>query len=331
MSRTTDLRLPLAKVPSLLGLEVTIDSPAPPTADDLIERLYDRLRSAAPRRERADDESVEMGDDVICDLVVRVDGNLVPGGIKGRASLEMLEYPLLPGLVEAIVGSSKGSELKVVITLPDAYPARDYAGREAEVVVNIHHVYQVDQPAMEDPNALRAAGLGESLGQAMGVLASEIDEEQGEELLLRATQEVLAEFGRRVKVEISDELIDTELLRVWEEHYEDVLVRCGFDDQEIDDAWLDYVEDSSLREETEIRLKTDAGLRAVVEQEQFAPDLQDAKVLLESAAHTLGLSREKASRVLQDRSELSGELVKSALHLRAVEYVMARAQTRIID
>ena len=308
-----------------------MESPPLPSPEELIERLYERLRASAPRREKGEGERIELGDDVLCDLVVTVNGNLMPGGIRAKTTLEMREYPLFPGLVEALVGKPTVSTQRVKLSLPDNYPAPAYAGREAELLLTIHQVFQVDQPEMDDPSALKAAGLGESVGQAMQILADEIDEEQGEELLLRATQEVLSEFGRRVKTKLSEELIDSELLRVWEENYEEVLLRTGFDDEDIDEAWHDYAEDPALREETQIRLKTEAGLRAVIEREQFAPDLQDAEHLLESAAQAIGLSREAAKEVIREQSELSRNLVESALRLRAVEYVMARAQTRVID
>lgn len=329
MSQETSLTLPRVSVPSLDRLEVRVDSPVPPSADELIERLYERLRSSAVRRKRNADESVQSGDDVVCDLVVTVDGDIVAGGVKRRTTLEMRDYPMLAGLVEAVVGTSPHTQTRFKTVLPQRYPVKSLAGREAEIFVSVHEVYQVEQPAMEDSAALRAAGLGDSLAEAMRSVAEEIDQEQGEELLTRATQAVLAEFGRRVRADIDDELIDSELLRVWEENHEEVLQHAGFDDEFIEDAWLDYVNDPGLRSEAELRLKTDAGLRALVEQEELVPDPEDMENLLEGTASTLGLDIATARTKFRGEYDSTSDLVRSAAHLQAVGFLMARASVLV--
>ena len=331
MNDQQELTLPRASVPSLHDLEVTVVSPSAPTADELIEQLYERLRASAPRRERGKGEVLELGDDVICDLAVTVDGHLIPGGVRAWTNLELREYPLLPGLVEALIGSSPQTEVQTRITLPADYPAEQFAGREAELSVFVHQAFEIAQPDMEDAAALGKAGLGSGINEAMQILADELDEEKGQQLLLKATQEVLAEFGRRVRVEISEGLIDSELQRVWEESFEDALARMGFEDGQIDDAWYDYAEDPALREEVATRLKTDAGLRAVAEQEEFAPDLKDIDEFLAGTAEAVGVSRESASQWIREQEELSRTVINSSIHRQAIEYVMARAKINVLD
>lgn len=331
MSEDPVLVLPSVRVPSLAGLRVTVQGPAPPTPDELIERLYERLRESAPRRLRSDSEPAQLGDDVVCDLVVTVDGNLVPGGVRPRTTLELRDYALLPGLVDAVIGLTPSSRRNVELDLPKEYPAKEYAGRRADVFLALHEVYEVQQPEMDDPEALKRAGLGGSIQDAMRVVAQEIDEEQGEQLLITATQAVLTEFGGRVKVDLPDELIDSELLRVWEESYEETLLRSGFDDEQIDNAWFDYADDPVLRDEAILRLKTDAGLRAVAEEQQLLPDLERIERLLESTAETVGVERAVVSQVVQEREDLSKLVINSSVHLRAVEYVMAQAQVEVLD
>lgn len=327
----SSLTLPRVAVPPLHGLRVTLQSPSPPSPDDLIERLYERLRANAARRFRTEEEQVAMGDDVICDLVVTVGGKPVPGGIRARVELEMRDYPLLPGLVEAVVGMSPLTQETLSVTLPAHYPAPGCAGKVAQVYLYIHEAYQVYQPEMDDPAALAAAGLGDCLSDAMAHLAREIDEEQGEQLLIQATQAALSEFGKLVKAPISEELIDSELLRVWEDSFEEVLVQSGFEEEQIEEAWHSFVEDPKLREECLIRIKTDAGLRALIDAQQLAPDIEEIDRLLESTAAALGVTRETAGRVVRDKPKLSKKLVDSSTHLRAVEFVIAHTHFTVLD
>lgn len=331
MSQESLYTLPKVTVPSLDRLEVRVESPRPPSADELIERLYERLRSTALRRERGASEPIGLGDDVVCDLVVTVDGEVVPGGIRAQTTLEMRDYPLLPGLVEGLLGMRKGERKRLTVTLPQSYPVVLLAGREAELFVAVHRVQDVSQPSMEDPVALNASGLGGNLSEAMRLLTAEIDEEQGADLLVRATKAVLAEFGRRVRAEIEEELIDSELLRVWEEGYESALWETGFDEKAIDEAWLGYVNDPKLRDEVELRLKTDAGLKALVEREELLPNPKDMESLLEGAASALGLDVETARRTLHQEDDITTDLVRSATHLQAVEFLMARAVFHVVE
>ena len=307
---------------------MTVVSPSAPTADELIEQLYERLRASAPRRERGKGEVLELGDDVICDLAVTVDGHLIPGGVRAWTNLELREYPLLPGLVEALIGSSPQTEVQTRITLPADYPAEQFAGREAELSVFVHQAFEIAQPDMEDAAALGKAGLGSGINEAMQILADELDEEKGQQLLLKATQEVLAEFGRRVRVEISEELIDSELQRVWEESFEDALARMGFEDGQIDDAWYDYAEDPALREEVATRLKTDYDRNDELVSET---DLKDIDEFLAGTAEAVGVSRESASQWIREQEELSRTVINSSIHRQAIEYVMARAKINVLD
>lgn len=327
-----ELGLPRAAVPPLGKLEVEVVSPVPPTADDLIERLYERLRGDAPRRERGPDESIGPGDEVVCDLIITVAGQLIPGGVRPRVSLEMREYPALPGLVEALVGARPHSRKQFQLTLPTDSVVETLAGKCADLQVVIHQVYEVDQPDLEDPKALNYSGLGSTPEQAMEILAQEIDEEQGEELMLAATEAVLAELGRRVRIEISDELVDSELERVFEQSQGELLREVGFAENLIEQSKQEYLLDASLREEARLRLKTEAALRAIIEQHRFAPTPEDVDRLLEAAAATLGISRQAARKaLLEEDSELARSVIKSAIHLAAVEFVMSRASFKIIE
>lgn len=323
--------LPHVGVPSLDRLHVSVEAPNPPTADELIERLYEKLRAAGARRKRPKGESIQFGDDVVCDLVVVVDGEVVSGGVKRLTTLEMRDYPMFPGLVEAVVGSGFQTHYRLEITLPVEYPVERLAGQLSEIHLLVHEVYQVEQPEMDDPEALRAAGLGDNLSSAMAFVAEEIDQEQGEELLVRATQAVLKEFGKRVLIEVDEELIDQELLRVWQESYDEVLEQIGFDDDLIEQAWSEYVNDSNLRQDAELRIKTDAGLRALIAREELIPDPADMERLLEGAASAAGLEIEAARAKARSLTHFSSDLVRSASHLSAVRYLMSQATIEVED
>ena len=69
----------------------------------------------------------------------------------------------------------------------------------------------------------------------------------------------------------------------------------------------------------------------MAEEQQFTPDLASVERLLENSAETLGLDKSVVSQAVKNQDELSRKIIESSIHLRAVEYVMARAHFEVLD
>ena len=130
-------------------------APSPPSADELIERLHRTLRAGAPRRERKPGESIELGDEVHCDILTVVDARVVPGGVQHDARLEMREYLHLPGFVEQVLSMTCFSAKSFELPLPADYPAKELAGKQASSLESDLSSCQADKRRKEADEARR--------------------------------------------------------------------------------------------------------------------------------------------------------------------------------
>ena len=324
----TVLSLPKVQAPSLQGLTARVVAPSPPTAQELIDRLQDRLRAQAPRRERAVGEAIEAGDDVICDLIAVVNGQVVPGSVRRALRLAMLPSTELPGLAEAMLGMETFSAQTIHLQLPEDYPVAHLAGLPASFYVEARQVFAVKMPELDDIQALQEAGLGSSIEEAMQTLAQEIDVEQGEDLLVRASNAVLEQLARRVQAAIPESAVEEELRRRWESSDGAILAEKDFSSEVQERALQDFLNDSQLRADSLQRIKINLALAALVKQEGLTPSPEQMDQLLRLAAD---VEPERVKRELSRNPEEAVKVAETALHLAAVEFVMAQAKIEVVD
>lgn len=320
--------LPSVEVPSLEGLRVELPSPTPPDAEDLLHRLHQRLRESVARTERAPGDAIEVGDEVECDIVTVVNGQVLPGSVRQAASLEVREFPHLPGLSEALLSMTTFSAKTIELTLPDDYPEPSVAGQVASIYLEVRRVFALDDHSLDSPVALGAAGLGDSVEGALAVMAEEIDAEQGEQLLLEATQVVLEAFADRVEAEIPAAAINEELHQTWMRTEGALLSQKSFPPEFLTQAESDFLSHPKLRAEASHRIKLGLALGALIEQESLEPSDEVLQTLLEVAATQAGVTVEQAKKELTSNPLWLQEAGQTALRQTAVEFVMARA---IID
>lgn len=318
------------RAPDLQGLTARVSSPLPPGAEELVERLHQKLRALAPRREREAGEPVAPGDEVECDLLAVVGGQVLPGSAQRGVLLELRPFAFLPGLVEGMVGMPTFSARTLPVRLPHDYPLAEFAGVQANYYVEVRRAFAVEMPALDDPDALRASGLGADLEQAMASVAAEIDAEQGEELLAEATRAVLDQFAERVPEGDLQARVEQELNRRWQETDGDFLREKEFSPEMVERARRHFVSDPELRRQTLRQLKLALGLTALIEEQRLAPDAESVNGLLDLAAETVRASRVEIGQALRAEPDQAAEVLRNSLYLKAVEFVMARARVEVV-
>lgn len=324
-------QLPSVSAPSLDDLRVEIAAPVPPTAEELVEALHQRLRAHAPRREREAGEAIEVGDEVECDIVTVVAGEVVPGSVKQGARLEMREFLHLPGFIEQLLTMKTFTARTFELTLPDDYPLPNLAGQRATFYVEARRVFQVDTPELDDLASLEAAGLGQSIDEAMETVAAEIDAEQGDELLTDATQLVLEALAQRVEAEVPPAAIDEELRQTWQNTEGALLQQKPFSAEMLEQAQSDFLLNPELRAEAEHRIKVGLALGAIIEQEQLAPSEETMEMLVETAAEVAGTTVDEVKATLSSGPFEAQQAAHTALYHTAVEFVMERAVVEVLE
>jgi trigger factor len=318
--------LPPVKAPSLEGLEVTVPRAPDITEDALLERFHELRREHAEHRERQAGEAVALGDEVLLDILGFAHGRLIPFSVRSDFRAEVAPRPALPGLFEGLVGQKVGEYVRVPVTFPADYPAEGLRGVEGQFLVGIKAAWELKLPGEESPEFLARLGRGKTLDEVMTSIAGELEERLTDDLWIEAEQRVLDEVAERTKVDLPASLIDEEIRRLWGRTEGRILALKGVptEDQEADlQAWL---ADGAQRMEAERRLRVSLGLKALIEQEALKLEEADIHRLLERVAAELGMKRDEVVQALKEDRAAARSVAETALHLRAVEYVMDRAR-----
>lgn len=318
--------LPKVAAPSLDGLVVERPARRKLTESDLVERLRDRQRMAATRRDRARGEKLTLGDDVRISAVGFSNGHMVPFSVRHDHWMPLDTIPELPGFAEVLARGAVGDALIIDVVFPPDYPALTLRGKPGRFSVEIHAAREVTLPNVETVEGLRALGLGNTLGDVLLAIRRELEQREADRVQYEAEQRVLDELVRRSQVKVPKELVEDEIRRRWANAEGRWLVdqQLSVESQrEALDAWL---KNPATRADCERRLAVSLSLGAVVQAQHLTLTPQKVEQLLKEQVTPFGLPESSIQEAFEDSSEAEERLTQVAWHLLAVEAVMVHAK-----
>lgn len=325
-ARGQPVELPPVQAPSLEGLSVTVPEPEGFTPEDVRERFLELARPFATERARSPTEPLAWGDEVLLNLAGYSNGKLIPFSVKTNVWLPLEPEPLLPGLYEGIVGQVPSDGLVVDLTLPDDYPVEPLRGAPARFLVHIQAAREVTYPDLESPAFLQEFGRGKTIEEATQSVIEQMKEEHTQLLLLQARQQVLGEVALRTQVEIPDGLVDEEIRRRWGASEGVSVAELNFTDEEQEESLNSWLQDESLRQEVELRLRIALALGAIVKRDGLTLTPEHVEKVLRNEAASQGLEPAEVAAALKAEPEHQARIEQAAWHLLAVDYVMKKAK-----
>src|SRR3954451_3060799 len=122
--------LPEITMPDFGALQLTRLKATP--TDEAVEKalteIANRQREYEPVTE---DRGAQTGDTVTVDFVGKVDGVPFPGGTGSDMPVEIGGSGFIPGFFEGMEGMRPGDQRTVTVIFPEAYHAKELAGKEA--------------------------------------------------------------------------------------------------------------------------------------------------------------------------------------------------------
>ena len=146
---------PAFEMPEYIGIEVEKERRSVNDAD--IAKALDTLREQ--RVSYADmDRPVVEDDFIVVNFTGTIDDKPITDLIKvARGLTEQKNFwlhktqnPLIPGTVEALIGSSKGDKKTVTVTIPDDFVYEEIVGKEAKYEIEIVQVKEKSLPELDD-------------------------------------------------------------------------------------------------------------------------------------------------------------------------------------
>jgi trigger factor len=182
-------------------------------SDEAVAKALADLQQASIRYEAEEGRAAAMGDRLTVDYVGRIDGAEFDGGRADGAELVLGEGQLIPGLVEGLVGVKTGEERVVAAKFPEAYGAKDLAGKDAEFTVTVK---EVAKPVLPEADDEFAKTLGaQSLAQLRDMLRARIAAEYGGVTYAKLKRQVLDALDKAHDFALPEALVASEFDAIW--------------------------------------------------------------------------------------------------------------------
>lgn len=203
--------MPEVRLPDLKTLQV--ERPVTSVDDEMIERRVGELRERLAQVEPVDRE-VRLGDVVVADLKVLVDGEEVPSEARTASEVEVREGVVIPELLAALPGQKTGEVAVAEVTLPDDHSNPDLRGKRARIELTVQGVKEKLVPELTDEVAEQLSGgehrtaeaLREAVREDLVAQAARLDGLAFEQRALKALVDAS-------QVDIPRSLVDREVER----------------------------------------------------------------------------------------------------------------------
>jgi trigger factor len=194
---------PELTLPDVATVQVTVDEIQ--IGDEELDEQVSGLRERFATLKTVE-RSAQVGDFVQIDLTATVDGQEVPGGTATNISHEVGSKQLLPGLDDALVGMSAGESTTFITQLVGG----DFAGRDADVAVNVRTVKEKQLPELDDEFAQLASEF-DTLAELRDDLRERLTRVKRLEQLYAARDKALEELVKATDVPAPEGVVREEV------------------------------------------------------------------------------------------------------------------------
>ena len=286
--RPARLKATVSVMPEVkLGEVPVLEAPAQPieVTDEMVERRLEDLRQPLAEITPVEREP-RLGDIVVIDVEVDVDGVVVESETRKAMEAELREGVLLPELLAVIPGAKIGETRSAVVKFPDDYSEPQLAGKDATIKVTIQGVKEKVLPALDDEVAKQVSNGEHETAESFRTATRAALEESAKEMAkLDREQALVKGLVESSTVDVPVALVDRELTSQLES-MERTLNRQGLKLQRYFEYMgkniNDWVEEE--RPAAEQRLKVDLVLGEYAKQQDLEPSDEAVTKFLEEQA-----------------------------------------------
>ena len=286
--RPARLKATVSVMPEVkLGEVPKLEEPINPieVTDEMVERRLEDLRE--PQAEITPVErEVRLGDIVVIDVEVDVDGDVVESETRKAMEAELKDGVLLPELLAVIPGAKVGETRSAVVKFPEDYSEPKLAGKDATIKVTVQGVKEKVLPALDDEMAKQlSSGEHETVESFRRSTRDALEASAKEMARLDREQALVKGLVESSSVDVPVALVDRELTSQLES-MERTLSRQGLKLERYFEYMgkniNDWVEEE--RPAAEQRLNVDLVLGEYAKRQDLEPSDEDVARFLEEQA-----------------------------------------------
>ena len=255
---------------------------------------------------------VAKGDTAVIDFEGFVDGVAFEGGKGENYPLEIGSGSFIPGFEDQVIGMTVDKEQDIVVTFPEDYGAADLAGKEATFKVTVHQIKEKHLPEIDDELAkdVNIDGV-ETLDQLKDHIKANIKTRKESENENKFMDDLYKAIVASSKVEDSDALLEQEQGLMLQE-IEQNLQRQGLNFevyQQFTGKSKDDIKED-IKPQAEERVKLNAILAAIIEEEKLAVSDEELETELKTIAEYYQKELDEVKKIFEgNMSRIENDLL----------------------
>ena len=255
---------------------------------------------------------VAKGDTAVIDFEGFVDGVAFEGGKGENYPLEIGSGSFIPGFEDQVIGMTVDKEQDIVVTFPENYGAADLAGKEATFKVTVHEIKEKHLPEIDDELAkdVNIDGV-ETLDQLKDHIKANIKTRKESENENKFMDDLYKAIVASSKVEDSDALLEQEQGLMLQE-IEQNLQRQGLNFevyQQFTGKSKDDIKED-IKPQAEERVKLNAILAAIIEEEKLAVSDEELETELKTIAEYYQKELDEVKKIFEgNMSRIENDLL----------------------
>ncbi len=304
------------------GLAVDV-KPAEVTDEDVEAALKKEQEKNATLRD-VDGRPVQEGDTVTLNYAGTVDGVAFEGGTANEQELVIGSHQFIPGFEEQMVGMNIDEERDLNVKFPEAYHAKELAGKDAVFHVKVLSISEKELPELNDEFASDVSEF-ETLDAYKEDLKKKLLEQKEKEATAAKEDAVLAKAVENASMEIPDPMIESqaedmvnefgERLQMQGMQLEQYLKYTGMSMKQIVDQY---------KEQAKKRIQGRLVLEAIVKAENIEATEEDVEEGLKKLAADYQMDIDKVRGFFDDESMVSYK--KDLATQKALDLIVAESK-----
>jgi trigger factor len=313
---------PQVSVEGYRGLEV--EKPAVLVKEEEVEARLKGLQEAHAQLKPVEaDRPVQEKDLAVVDFEGSLGGKPLEGWKVKDHLVEVGSRSLVGGLDQQLIGLPLRQERDLVVTLPEDYPRKEWAGKEINVRVQVKEIKEKILPALDDELA-KEAGDFQNFQELKDRLRKNLEEQKQAEATQAAKEKLLDLLREKHPFAIPQSMIDRQVENIMA-RTELQLARQGV---KLDSANLDSQKlRESLRPSAEKEVQGSLILEKVAESEKIVVSDAELEQKLEQLAAQLKQRVEAVKSFYQKKDRLE-DLRMVMLEEKTLDFLLGQANVK---
>ena len=179
---------------------------------EALKNIAEQQTSYTPRKKTV---KSKKGDMLTVDYIGRIDGEEFDGGKGEKVDIVLGSGTFIPGFEDQLIGAKTDEEVKVEVTFPEEYGAKDLAGKNAVFDVTVAEVKEPEKVEIDDELA-KKMGL-DSLDDLKARLKERIEEDYKQLSRGHLKRALLDKLDEAHDFELPNGMVDSEFEQIWQQ------------------------------------------------------------------------------------------------------------------